>query len=162
VHVEHGFPLQHEVDGAAQLVGQDGQGLGLAVLAAEFLIEHMRRTLWDPVDPRLLGSLDSTLHARVNGGMAVVVQRMVDATAAGVIFTADPVTGEGISAAIESGTLAGRAILDGGGEPSRVGEGYDRALVALRREVRLGRVLARLTYDLPRLRRWPRPGPGCR
>src|SRR4249920_3781489 len=34
------------------------------------------------------------MHAQVKGGMAVVVQRMVDATAAGVIFTADPVTGE--------------------------------------------------------------------
>ena len=67
---------------------------------------------------------------------------------------ADPVTGEGISAAIESGSLAARAILEGGDDPARVGERYDRALVALRREVRIGRVLARLTYDLPRLRRW--------
>lgn len=30
----------------------------------------------------------------------------------------------------------------------------DRSLVPLRREIRIGRVLARLTYDLPRLRRW--------
>jgi YHS domain-containing protein len=37
------------------------------VQAAEFLLEHMARTLWDPVDPTKLGSLDSTLHARVNG-----------------------------------------------------------------------------------------------
>jgi YHS domain-containing protein len=37
------------------------------VPAAEFLIEHMKRTLWDPVDPRLLGSLDPNLRARVNG-----------------------------------------------------------------------------------------------
>jgi len=66
---------------------------------------------------------------------------------------ADPVTGEGISAAIESGTLAARAIVDGGGEPARVGERYDRALIALRREARLGRILARLTYEWPRLRR---------
>ena len=27
----------------------------------------MSRTLWDPVDPRQLGSLDRRLHARVNG-----------------------------------------------------------------------------------------------
>ena len=67
---------------------------------------------------------------------------------------ADPVTGEGISAAIESGTLAARAILDGGGEPAHAGERYDRALVPLRREIRIGSVLARLTYDWPRLRRW--------
>ena len=67
---------------------------------------------------------------------------------------ADPVTGEGISAAIESGTFAARAVLEGGDEPARVGERYDRALAGLCRELRLGRVLARLTYDLPRLRRW--------
>lgn len=35
--------------------------------AADFLLEHMSRTLWDPVDPRRLGSLDKKLHARVNG-----------------------------------------------------------------------------------------------
>ena len=35
--------------------------------AAEFLLEHMSRTLWDPVDPRRLGSLDPALRARVNG-----------------------------------------------------------------------------------------------
>ena len=35
--------------------------------AADFLLEHMSRTLWDPVDPRRLGSLDPRLHARVNG-----------------------------------------------------------------------------------------------
>ena len=34
------------------------------------------------------------MHAQTDGSMAVVVQRMVDATAAGVIFTADPVTGQ--------------------------------------------------------------------
>jgi YHS domain-containing protein len=37
------------------------------VAAAQFLLEHMSRTLWDPVDPRRLGSLDKKLHARVNG-----------------------------------------------------------------------------------------------
>jgi geranylgeranyl reductase family protein len=67
---------------------------------------------------------------------------------------ADPVTGEGISAAIESGTLAARAIVDGGDEPARVREGYERSLVGLRREVRIGRLLARLTYERPRVRRW--------
>lgn len=35
--------------------------------AAEFLLEHMSRTLYDPVDPRSLGSLDTTLRAHVNG-----------------------------------------------------------------------------------------------
>ena len=35
-----------------------------------------------------------------------------------------------------------------------VRERYDRSLAPLRREVRIGRALARLTYDLPRVRRW--------
>ena len=35
--------------------------------AADFLLEHMSRTLWDPVDPTQIGSLDPRLHARVNG-----------------------------------------------------------------------------------------------
>ena len=33
-------------------------------------------------------------HGRADAGLAVVVQRMVDADAAGVLFTADPVTGD--------------------------------------------------------------------
>jgi geranylgeranyl reductase family protein len=67
---------------------------------------------------------------------------------------ADPVTGEGISAAIESGIGAARAILDGAGEPARVAAGYEHALGGLRRELRMGRGLAHLTYQRPRLRRW--------
>lgn len=67
---------------------------------------------------------------------------------------ADPLTGEGISAAIASGTLAARAILAAGDDPGRVGRAYEDALAGLRRELRLGRVLARLTYSLPRARAW--------
>ena len=37
------------------------------VTAADFFLEHMSRTLWDPVDPTRLGSLDAKLHAKVNG-----------------------------------------------------------------------------------------------
>jgi YHS domain-containing protein len=33
----------------------------------EFALFHMQRALWDPVDPRQLGSLSPDLHARVNG-----------------------------------------------------------------------------------------------
>lgn len=35
--------------------------------AADFLLEHMSRTLWDPVDPTSLGSLDPKLRSHVNG-----------------------------------------------------------------------------------------------
>ena len=90
-----------------------------------------------------------TLGARADGVARGRV--LLAGDAAGL---ADPVTGEGISAAIESGTLAARAIVEGGGEPTRVREHYDRSLAGLRREVRIGRVLARLTYERPRVRRW--------
>ena len=90
-----------------------------------------------------------TLGARAEGAARGRV--LLAGDAAGL---ADPVTGEGISTAIESGTLAARAILDGGGEPDRVRERYDRSLVGVRREVRIGRALARLTYEWPWIRRW--------
>jgi geranylgeranyl reductase family protein len=89
-----------------------------------------------------------TLGARADGVARGRV--LLSGDAAGL---ADPVTGEGISAAIESGTLAAHAIV-GGGEPARVGERYDRSLRGLRREVKIGRALARLTYERPWMRRW--------
>jgi geranylgeranyl reductase family protein len=90
-----------------------------------------------------------TLGARADGVSRGRV--LLSGDAAGL---ADPVTGEGISAAIESGTLAARAIVGGDGEPVRVRERYDRSLRGLRREVRIGRALARLTYERPWMRSW--------
>jgi YHS domain-containing protein len=37
------------------------------VPAADFLLEHMSRMLFDPVDPTQIGSLDPKLQSRVNG-----------------------------------------------------------------------------------------------
>jgi YHS domain-containing protein len=34
---------------------------------AEWALAHMQRALWDPVDPRFLGSLADSLEYRVNG-----------------------------------------------------------------------------------------------
>lgn len=34
---------------------------------AEWALLHLRRALWDPVDPHELGSLVDSLHYRVNG-----------------------------------------------------------------------------------------------
>ena len=34
---------------------------------AEWALFHLQRALWDPVDPRRLGSLRNELHFRVNG-----------------------------------------------------------------------------------------------
>lgn len=87
-----------------------------------------------------------TLGPRAEG--AVRGRVLLAGDAAGL---ADPVTGEGISAAIESGTLAARAILDG--DPARLAERYERAVAPLRREARIGRALAHLVYERPRVRR---------
>ncbi len=61
---------------------------------------------------------------------------------------ADPVTGEGISYALQSGALAAAAVLAGAPEPSRVRSHYRRALEQeilgeLRWARRLGRILER-------------------
>ena len=37
------------------------------VIDAEWALYHLQRALWDPVDPKKLGSLSNLLHYRVNG-----------------------------------------------------------------------------------------------
>src|SRR5262249_52513390 len=44
--------------------------------AADFLLEHLSRVLFDPVDPTRIGSLDARLQSRVNGE----IYRFADAT----------------------------------------------------------------------------------
>jgi len=61
------------------------------VKAAAFLLEHMSRTLWDPVNPKQLGSLDPKLHAKVNGEIYRFSSEKTLAT-----FKADPVMWCGI------------------------------------------------------------------
>ncbi len=41
VHIEGPLSLEHDVDGAAELLGEDGQRLGLAVLVDESLMEFL-------------------------------------------------------------------------------------------------------------------------
>ena len=66
--------------------------------AADFLLEHMSRTLWDPVDTRLLGSLDPALQARVNGevyrfGSVATLERFRRDPARWAGILRDPVSG---------------------------------------------------------------------
>ena len=51
--------------------------------------------------------------------LAVVVQRMVDATVAGVLFTADPVTGRRRQAVIDAAPGLGEAVVSGSVDPDR-------------------------------------------
>ncbi len=66
---------------------------------------------------------------------------------------ADPLTGEGIGPALESGRLAAQALVDTALDPRRAAALYaSRARRTLLRELRAGRRLARLVYRHPRLR----------
>jgi flavin-dependent dehydrogenase len=66
---------------------------------------------------------------------------------------ADPILGEGISAAFESGLMAGRAILEGHFKSEQVKNIYEtQYLVKTLRELRLARLLAGIVYDFPKIR----------
>ncbi|MFD8418976.1 rifamycin-inactivating phosphotransferase [Streptomyces sp. NPDC059466] len=71
--------------------------------------------------------------------MAVVVQRMVLPQAAGVLFTADPVTGDRTVATVDAGFGLGEALVSGLVNPDvfkvRHGEVVDKAIAAKQRAV---------------------------
>ncbi|MDH4154446.1 MAG: geranylgeranyl reductase family protein [Nitrospira sp.] len=68
---------------------------------------------------------------------------------------ADPVTGEGISFALQTGQLAAQSLVGGNLEEASVQQAYSRSLAeSILPELRAGRRLARLLYDFPRLRAW--------
>lgn len=68
---------------------------------------------------------------------------------------ADPVTGEGISFAVRSGMLAAQSVIDGKLEEQAVRQAYTQSVGdMILPELRIGRGLARLLYDAPRLRAW--------
>src|SRR5207237_10737462 len=84
----------------ASFAGQ--QDTYLDISSVDSLLDAIRRcwaSLWNEraVAYRRANGVDDT---RV--GLAVVVQEMVDASAAGVLFTADPVTGQRRHAAIDA------------------------------------------------------------
>jgi geranylgeranyl reductase family protein len=66
---------------------------------------------------------------------------------------ADPVTGEGITFAIQSGQLAARALLHGNLDEERVRHAYDSEIGRrILPELRLASVLAKMIYDHPNVR----------
>ncbi len=65
----------------------------------------------------------------------------------------DPVTAEGISAAILSGQLAARAILESRLDEKAARRAYQKLLrKTLLPELRIARMLACILYDFPRVR----------
>lgn len=68
------------------------------VVDAEWALDHMQRVLWDPVEPRRLGSLADSLQYRVNGefyrfSSLHTLKRFVHAPARWCGVVRDPVTG---------------------------------------------------------------------
>ena len=99
----------------ASFAGQ--QDSFLDVVGEGALLDAIRRcwaSLWNE---------RAVAYRRANGvddggvRLAVVVQRMIDATAAGVLFTADPVTGRRRRAAIDAVTGLGDKLVSGAVDP---------------------------------------------
>ena len=99
----------------ASFAGQ--QDTYLNIVGADALIDAVRRcwaSLWTDraVSYRTANGID---HGGV--ALAVVVQRMVDAAAAGVMFTANPVTGTRHETVIDASPGLGEAVVSGAVNP---------------------------------------------
>ncbi|MBA8826179.1 pyruvate,water dikinase [Saccharopolyspora lacisalsi] len=89
----------------------------LNVEGAEAVVDAVRRC-WDSLDnERAVAYRDANAIDRADVRMAVVVQRMVDADTAGVLFTADPVTGTRTRTVVDAVRGLGTAVVDGSTEP---------------------------------------------
>lgn len=102
---------------AASFAGQ--QDTYLNVVGAAAVVEAVRScwaSLWTDraVTYRATRRIDPAAVA-----LAVVVQRMVDASAAGVMFTANPLTGRRQQAVIDAGPGLGEAVVSGAVNPDR-------------------------------------------
>ena len=84
----------------------------LGVEGAPAVREAVERCLASTAGARV-EAYRNEMHAQGEVSMAVVVQRMVDAAAAGVIFTADPVTGQRDRIVINAVPGLGEALVGG-------------------------------------------------
>ncbi|RJL35955.1 PEP/pyruvate-binding domain-containing protein [Bailinhaonella thermotolerans] len=93
----------------ASFAGQQDTFLGVEGAAA--LIEAVRRC-WDSLHTER--AVAYRAHAGVgDAAMAVVVQRMVDPVAAGVLFTANPITGRRTEMVVDAAPGLGTAVVEG-------------------------------------------------
>jgi rifampicin phosphotransferase len=99
----------------ASFAGQQDTYLGIE--GDERVLDAIRRcwaSLWNE---------RAVAYRRVHGfddegvGLAVVVQRMVDAATAGVLFTADPITGRRGRAVVDAAAGLGDAVVSGSVDP---------------------------------------------
>lgn len=103
---------------SASFAGQ--QDTYLNIVGADALIDAVRRcwaSLWTDraVSYRATNGID---HRTVQ--LAVVVQRMVEAQVAGVLFTADPVSGRRTRSVIDASPGLGEAVVSGAVNPDHV------------------------------------------
>jgi pyruvate,water dikinase len=101
----------------ASFAGQ--QDTYLHVIGADRVVDAVRRcwvSLWTE---RAVAYRAATGVDQGQVRLAVVVQRMVDAAAAGVLFTADPVTGRRRQAVIDASPGLGEAVVCGAVNPDR-------------------------------------------
>ena len=102
----------------ASFAGQ--QDTYLHIIGADRVIDAVRRcwaSLWTDraVAYRTANAID---HGQVM--LAVVVQRMVEANVAGVLFTANPVTGRRNQAVIDASPGLGESVVSGSVNPDRL------------------------------------------
>ncbi len=115
----------------ASFAGQ--QDTYLNVVGSEALLDAVRRcwaSLWTDraVSYRNANGID---HRSV--ALAVVVQRMIDAAAAGVMFTANPITGSRNETVIDASPGLGEAVVSGAVNPDHfVVNSVDRKTVSRR------------------------------
>ena len=83
------------------------------------VIEHIKLCWASYWNERAISYRHNSNISHLEGGMAVVVQNMVNATAAGVMFTADPITGDKKKIIIESSWGLGESIVSGIVSPDR-------------------------------------------
>jgi len=77
------------------------------------VVEHIKLCWASYWNERAISYRHNAKISHLDGGMAVIVQSMVDAKAAGVMFTADPITGDRDKIVIESSWGLGESIVSG-------------------------------------------------
>ncbi|MFC7329424.1 PEP/pyruvate-binding domain-containing protein [Marinactinospora rubrisoli] len=109
----------------ASFAGQQDTVLGVEGIDA--LVAAVRRC-WESLDSdRATAYREANEIDRADAHMAVVVQRMVEASTAGVLFTADPLSGSRSTMVADAVRGLGTAVVDGSTEPDHYTMGPDGA-----------------------------------
>ncbi len=147
----------------ASFAGQ--QDTYLNVVGPEASLEHVRRCWASLYTERAVTYRSRNGFDQRKVSMAVIVQRMVPAQAAGILFTADPVTGNRKVSSIEASFGLGEALVSGLVNPDVYkvqGERVVATVLAPRQAPRAGALLTeRQALELSRLGRRIEAHFGC-